>query len=299
MAYHRPVMLAETVSLLAIRAGGIYVDATFGGGGHTGSILSELGNGKLYAFDKDEDVLQNRSPDERLELIQSDFRFIEKELLARGVSGVDGILADLGISSHQVDAGNRGFSFRFDAPLDMRMDRRQSLSARDVLNGYSEEDLFRVFRRYGEVSHLGRLVRLILVARGAGKMETTGDLESVARECAPVQQVKKYLSQVFQSIRIEVNDELGALECLLVDGLSLLNPGGRFVILAYHSLEDRLVKQFFKYGNLEGEDRRDLFGKSLSPLKVVTRKVIKASEDEIEENPRARSARLRAAVKHD
>lgn len=295
--YHRPVLLQESVDLLSPQSGGLYVDVTFGGGGHSREILSRFEGGKLFGFDRDADAVKNEIEGDRFELIRSDFKYIKRSLEDREIDEVDGIIADLGISSHQIDVPDRGFSFRFDSRLDMRMDQREGLSAIEVLNGYSRADLRRVFRIYGEIKNFSRLTESLMLARERRRIETTGQLEEAIADCVPAKIRKKYLSQVYQAIRIEVNGELESLEALLLGSLDLLKPGGRLVVISYHSLEDRMVKNFFRYGNLERRDERDIFGRSLSPLKIITRKALIPSDEEIEINPRARSAKLRAVEK--
>ncbi len=296
--YHRPVLLGESVDALAIHPEKAYVDVTFGGGGHSREILGRLGKeGRLYAFDRDADAHLNKIEDQRLLLIRSDFKFIEKEFEERGIEEVAGILADLGISSHHVDTPGRGFSFRFDSRLDMRMDQRDELSAIEVLNEYPEAELRRIFREYGEIRSAGALARKIVEQRKTAPLERTGDLETVVAGSVASGKPGKILPLVYQAIRIEVNGELDALRALLLAGNKLVAPGGRMAIISYHSLEDRMVKNFFRYGNLAGEDLRDLYGNPLTPWKIITRKAIKPSDEEIEINPRARSARLRVAEK--
>ncbi|HHG83288.1 MAG TPA: 16S rRNA (cytosine(1402)-N(4))-methyltransferase RsmH [Bacteroidetes bacterium] len=294
--YHSPALFAESIEKLNLQKDGVYVDATFGGGGHSAGILKELGEkGHLIAFDKDADAQQNRIEDARLQLIKTDFKFIDKVLEEAGIDGVDGILADLGISSHQIDVAERGFSFRFDAVLDMRMDRENEMSAVEVLNEYSESELLRIFRDFGEIRQAARLAATIVKSRSVEAIATTARLRGVVAEMVKATNLNKILTLVYQALRIEVNQELEALEMLLEGGLKMLKPGGRMAIISYHSLEDRMVKHFFRFGNLQGEDRRDFYGRSLSPLKVITRKAVMPSTDEIDMNPRARSARLRVA----
>lgn len=296
--YHNPVLLEECLEHLNLKAGGTYVDVTFGGGGHSGKILEKLHEGRLLAFDKDADAHRNLIKDPRLELIRSDFRFIEAELGKREIKAVDGILADLGISSHHVDAPERGFSFRFDAPLDMRMDQSQEVSAATLLNQAEEADIAKWLWQWGEVKASRRIARELVRRRALKPLETTFELVEATEACTPQKLRKKVLAQVFQAIRIEVNSEMDGLRELLTGGLKLLAPGGRFVIMSYHSLEDRMVKNFFRFGNLNYEDRRDFYGNQISPLKLITRKAIVPSEQEILANPRARSARLRVAERH-
>jgi len=296
--YHRPVLLRESVDGLGIREGGTYVDVTFGGGGHSWEILQEIGSeGRLLAFDRDADAHQNKIEDSRLMLIRSDFKFIESVFAEQEIEEVSGILADLGISSHHVDTPDRGFSFRFDRPLDMRMDQDAEFSAVDMINDYSEGELVRVFREYGEIRNAVGLARSVVKYRAGRPILNTQDLKQVVAESIAAKSLSRILPLVYQSIRIEVNGELDALRALLLAGNKLLAPGGRLSIISYHSLEDRMVKNFFRYGNLEGEDKRDLYGRSLSPWKIITRKAIKPTDEEIEINPRARSARLRVAEK--
>jgi 16S rRNA (cytosine1402-N4)-methyltransferase len=294
--YHKPALFTESIDLLNVRADGIYVDATFGGGGHSAGILAKLGDkGRLIAFDKDSDAHGNRITDARLLLVKTDFRFIENILRGEGIEEVDGILADLGISSHQIDVAERGFSFRWTAGLDMRMDRDASLTAADVLNDYAEAQLLRIFREFGEIRQAGPLAAAIARARHAAPIDTTARLQEVVAGTVKASNLTKILTLVYQALRIEVNGELDSLALLLEGGLQMLKPGGRMAIISYHSLEDRMVKQFFRYGNLKGEDRRDFFGKQLNPLRAITRKAVQPSEAEIKSNPRARSARLRVA----
>jgi 16S rRNA (cytosine1402-N4)-methyltransferase len=294
--YHKPVLLHETVDLLGIRAGGIYVDVTFGGGGHSREILRRLEGGQLFAFDKDSDAIENKPEDGRFTLVQSDFKFIESALKGLGIEAVDGILADLGISSHQVDTPHRGFSFRFDAPLDMRMSQ-EGMTAADVLNTYAASDLEWLLREYGEVRAAGKLAAEIVSSRVHRPVRTTQDLEEIAGRCVEATNLRKLLTLVYQALRIEVNGEMEGLEALMQGSLRMLKPGGRMSVISYHSLEDRRVKHFFRAGNFEGKEEKDFFGRSLSPWKVVTRKAIQPNDAEIEDNPRARSARLRAAEK--
>lgn len=296
--YHRPALLQETVDLLDVQPDGTYVDVTFGGGGHSAEILRRLGpQGKLIAFDKDPDAQQNLLQDPRFRLIAKDFRFIEIALNTQGITQVDGILGDLGVSSHQFDEGARGFSFRFDARLDMRMDPTADLDAVDVLNGYNEADLREMFYKWSDIRAGAKIAAAIVSSRRNKRIETTADLERVVASVIAAQNLTKILTLVYQAVRIEVNGELEALESLLESGLRLLRPGGRMAIISYHSLEDRLTKQFFKTGNLEGKDQRDFFGRSLCPWKLVTKKAVQPTAQEEKENPRSRSAKLRVAEK--
>ena len=272
----------------------------FGGGGHSRAILSKLGNGRLIAFDQDPDARENLTTDERITFVAENFKFIDIALTAREIGPVDGILADLGISSHQIDTPERGFSYRFDAPLDMRMNPKDKLTAADILNTYELDDLVRVFKWYGEVANARKLAGLIEKERQIQAIRFTTQFERLIRTCIPVKRKSKYLSQVYQALRIEVNGELDALESLLRASVKLLKPGGRLAIIAYHSLEDRMVKRFF-FGqeNFSGKVEKDMFGNPLTPWKLITRKAIQASEEEIEQNPRARSARLRVVEKQN
>ncbi len=295
--YHLPVLLHESIEGLNISEGGIYVDVTFGGGGHSKEILERLKGGKLLAFDRDADAEANLPQDDRLIFIAQDFQFIESALLMKRIQEVDGILADLGVSSHQLDTAERGFSYRFDAPLDMRMDTSQGESAAELLNQREEEELVRIFSRYGEVTNARKLARSICVKRSVTPITHTQQFEGIIQDCIPPKRRSKYLSQVYQALRIEVNNELKSLELLLQASLNLLKPGGRLSVISYHSLEDRMVKRFLKAGNFSGKEEKDFYGNSLTPWKLISRKAIQASEEEINRNPRARSARLRIAEK--
>jgi len=297
MTYHKAVLLSECIEGLNIKPNGIYVDVTFGGGSHSREILKHLEDGKLFAFDMDDDVLENIPQDKNLKLIQTNYKNIKRFLRLEGVTKVDGILADLGVSSHQFDVAERGFSFRFDAELDMRMNKSSLLSAREVVNKYSSEDLANLFFEYGEIKISRKVSKLIVLAREEKEIVTTTDLLEVLDGVVPEKRRNQFLSQVFQSIRIEVNQEIESLKQMLIDGVDLLNIGGRFVVLSYHSLEDRLVKNLFKKGNLLGEIEKDFFGNILKEMKEVNRKVIIASDNEQKENNRSRSAKLRIAEK--
>jgi len=295
--YHVPVMLKECIDGLQIQQNGIYVDVTFGGGGHSREILQHLGDkGKLFAFDVDEDAKRNVPDDKRFTLIQSNYRHIKRFLRLYGVTQVNGILADFGISSHQIDEPSRGFATRFDAPLDMRMNRSEGISARDVVNTYSAEQLQHILGYYGEVINAKTLAHRIVEARAQQPIETTGELVEVCRSVAKGIEVK-YFAQVFQAIRIEVNDELNAIREFLQQSMEILTPGGRLVVMSYHSLEDRLTKNFMKAGVFEGEPKKDLYGNYEHHLKVITRKPIEATVEELKINTRARSAKLRIAEK--
>lgn len=293
MDYHKPVLLQESVDLMAIKPEGTYVDLTFGGGGHSQEILNRLGpNGKLFGFDQDPDAKDNLLEDPRFTLIESNFRHLKRMLRFQGARKVDGILGDFGISSHQVDEGSRGFSLRYDAPLDMRMNPEKAFSAKDVLNRYSESQLKDLFSRYGEIRAALPLSRAIIQAR---PLENTFDLVAVAEKFAPYNKHGQFLAQVFQAVRIEVNEELKVIEEMLEQAPEVLNPGGRLVCISYHSLEDRLVKNFFRSGNFDGKAEKDFYGNLIRPLEPITRKPIAPEANEINENPRARSAKLRAA----
>ena len=297
MTYHKAVLLTECIEGLNIKPNGIYVDVTFGGGSHSREILKHLVDGKLLAFDRDDDVLENIPNDKKFKLIQTNYKNIKRFLRLEGITKVDGILADLGVSSHQFDVAERGFSFRFEAELDMRMNTSASLSARKVVNEYSEEDLVNLFFKYGEIRISRKVAELIVLAREEKEIVTTTDLLEILDGLVPEKKKNQFLSQVFQSIRIEVNQEIESLKQMLIDGVGLLNVGGRFVVLSYHSLEDRLVKNIFKRGNLSGEIKKDFFGNILKEMKEVNRKVMVASEKEQKENNRSRSAKLRIAEK--
>ncbi|MCD7970719.1 MAG: 16S rRNA (cytosine(1402)-N(4))-methyltransferase RsmH [Alistipes sp.] len=296
--YHIPVLASESVELLDVRPGGTYADLTFGGGGHSGLILQRLGpGGRLFAFDQDPDAAANAPHDGRLGFIAGNFRFMRGLLRERGVESLDGVLADLGVSSHHFDTPHRGFSFRFDAPLDMRMNPQGKLTAATVLNSYPEERLGRIFAEYGELERSYRLAGIIARSREQKPFESIGELTAAVEPLVPKQARTKYLSKLFQALRIEVNGEIEALKMALEQSLKMLVPGGRLVVISYHSLEDRLVKNFMRSGNFEGEIEKDFYGRAVSPWKLLTRKSVVPSREEIESNPRARSARLRAAEK--
>lgn len=300
MEYHLPVLLNESVQGLNIRPDGVYVDVTFGGGGHSRAILSELGEGgRLYAFDQDEDALANAIADDRFTLIHENFKYLKSFLRLHGVRGIDGLMADLGVSSHQFDEASRGFSTRLDGELDLRMDRRQNLTAKDFVNTVDEAGLVHVLRLYGELPNAVQMSRAICKARMERPIETTFDLKGAVSKHLPRGMENKYLAMLFQALRIEVNGELEALRLMLAQAAEILNPGGRLVVISYHSLEDRLVKNFIKTGNFEGELKKDFYGNPIVPLIPVSRKAICASEEELQRNNRARSARLRIAEKHD
>lgn len=297
MEYHNPVLLHPTVDGLDIKPDGVYVDVTFGGGGHSKEILKRLGpNGRLFAFDQDEDALANALPDERFTLINENFRFIKRFLRFHGVKAVDGILADLGVSSHQFDVPERGFSTRFDAELDMRMSQKNDLSAYRVVNEYEEQDLRRVFFDYGELKNAPVLARTIVEARRDYPIKTTDELKDVLKKFLPEKVRNKVLAQIYQAIRIEVNQEMDVLKEFIEQSLEILKPGGRFSVISYHSLEDRLVKRFIKNGMFEGEPERDFYGNFSVPFKTIG-KLIVPDNEEIKINNRARSAKLRVAEK--
>ncbi|MEN9907112.1 MAG: hypothetical protein RLZZ540_253 [Bacteroidota bacterium] len=297
MEYHNPVLLKETVDGLNIKPDGVYVDVTFGGGGHSKEILSRLGpNGKLFAFDQDEDALANALPDERFVLINENFRHIKRFLRFHGARSVDGILGDLGVSSHQFDVPERGFSTRFDAELDMRMSQKNDLNAYKVVNEYDDANLRRVFFDYGELKNAPALSRTIIEARTHRPIKTTDELKEVLAKYLPERVRNKILAQIYQAIRIEVNQEMDVLKEFLEQSLEILNPGGRLSVISYHSLEDRLVKRFIKNGMFEGEPERDFFGNFSVPFKTIG-KLIVPNNEEIKINNRARSAKLRIAEK--
>jgi 16S rRNA (cytosine1402-N4)-methyltransferase len=298
-AYHIPVLLSEAMDGLNIRANGVYVDCTFGGGGHSTEILAHLNSdGRLYGFDQDADARKNCPSDERFTFIPHNFRHLQRFLRLYNVTAVDGILADLGVSSHQFDEPDRGFSTRTDANLDMRMDRRQSLTAESVLNTYTEQRLQSMFSRYGEVTNAKTLAALIVALRLKTGFRTVSGFKNAIAELVKGNP-NRYYAQVFQALRIEVNDETGALRELLEQAPAVLNPGGRIAIISFHSLEDRLVKQFFKKGHFEEKDEQDFFGSATSqtPFRQISKKPITPSEKELGLNPRARSAKLRIAEK--
>jgi 16S rRNA (cytosine1402-N4)-methyltransferase len=295
--YHIPVLLEESINGLNLQPNGIYVDATFGGGGHSLRMLERLQGGKLVAFDQDEDALQNLIDDERLIFVNHNFKYLKNFLRYYGIEKVDGILADLGVSSHDFDQPDRGFSFRFDGQLDMRMNQSAEKDAVKVINEYEVTRLGTMFREYGEIQNWRNLSQTIEQSRAVQKIVTvTQFLEAIAR-CVPAKIEKKYLAQVFQALRIEVNGEMDALEAFLVSTLEVLKPGGRLVVISYHSLEDRMVKNFMRSGRIDGKTEQDFYGHYHLPLEVITRKVIVPDEKETGLNPRARSAKLRIAQK--
>ena len=297
MEYHQPVLLNETVNGLDINPDGIYVDVTFGGGGHSKAILQKLENGLLFAFDQDKDAMSNSIDDKRFVLINHNFRYLKKSLRLHAISKVDGVLADLGVSSHQFDAADRGFSTREEGVLDMRMNQSQSLCAKQVVNEYEVEDLARLLRKYGELKNAYPMALSIERFRDDQKIETTNDLKEAVKNNMPSYKSNKILAQLFQAIRIEVNEEMAALEEMLLQSVEVLKSGGRLSVISYHSLEDRLVKNLIKKGKFEGEMDKDFYGNAQLPLHAINRKPILPSTEEIEQNSRARSAKLRIAEK--
>jgi 16S rRNA (cytosine1402-N4)-methyltransferase len=298
-AFHFPVMLKQSVDGLSIQPNGVYVDATFGGGGHSREILERLEGGKLFAFDQDEEAAKNSFPDQRLTFIRHNFRYLKNFLRYYGVNQVDGILADLGVSSHDFDEAGRGFSFRFDTVMDMRMNREIKLTAAMVVNQFDNDQLTSLFREYGEIPNAPRLVSALLEARSREEIVTTGQFLAAIEKCVPRATGKKYLAQVFQALRMTVNDELTVLKEFLVSSLEVLKPSGRMVVISYHSLEDRLVKNFFRSGNIEGIQEKDFYGNLQTPFRLITRKVMVPDEEEMRLNPRSRSAKLRIAEKKE
>lgn len=298
--YHIPVLAAESLELLDVKPDGLYADLTFGGGGHSSLILSRLGkHGRLFSFDQDADAQRNAEAihDSRFTFIASNFRFMRAQLRLRRVMELDGVFADLGVSSHHFDTPERGFSFRYDAPLDMRMNRRGGVSATDIINTYDTERLTEIFGKWGELQTPYKIANCVERARQTKPIITVSDLTEAVAPCTPAKDESKFLSKLFQSLRIEVNGEMLALEMALEQSLKVLRPGGRLVVISYHSLEDRLVKNFMRSGNFEGEVEKDFFGRTTAPFEIITRKAAVPSAKEIEENPRSRSAKLRAAQK--
>jgi 16S rRNA (cytosine1402-N4)-methyltransferase len=296
--YHNPVLKDEAIAGMRIRPGGLYVDATFGGGGHSRQILGLLDKkGKLIAFDQDADALKNAPDDDRLLLLRQNFKFLKNNLLYHGYDQVDGILADLGVSSHQFDGQGRGFSFRFPATLDMRMNQNAPKTAADVLNQYPEDKLIEIFKMYGEVQNAKKLVAALVEARKAQVFGPTDRFIQILKAHTPQKHENQYMAKVFQALRIEVNGELLALENLLLQGYEMLKPGGRLVVISYHSLEDRMVKNFIKTGNFEGKVETDFYGNRPVFFKAINNRVIVPAEEEIAKNNRARSAKLRIAEK--
>ncbi|MCQ2605978.1 MAG: 16S rRNA (cytosine(1402)-N(4))-methyltransferase RsmH [Bacteroidales bacterium] len=296
--YHIPVLLNESIEGLNIADNGIYIDATFGGGGHSRAIVSKLKTGHLFGFDQDSDAKTNTIDSENFTFVYHNFAYVKNFMQYYNIPAVDGILADLGVSSHHFDDAQRGFSFRFDAPLDMRMDRSVKKSAYNIINEYDEQELTKIFKMYGEIANARRLAQEIISNRTAAPIKTTDELKKIGQKFCNPQTESKYLSQIFQALRIEVNNEMQALQEFLQGGLSVLKPGGRFVVITYHSLEDRMVKNFFKTGNIEGDVDQDFFGNVKAPFTAVSKKVIVPSNEEIQRNNRARSAKLRIVEKN-
>ncbi len=297
--YHIPALLEATISALSIKADGKYVDVTFGGGGHSRAIFERLGeSGRLYGFDQDADARNNAIDDKRFTFIHANFRYLDNFMRWYGESGdIDGIVADLGVSFHHFDTGERGFSFRMDGPLDMRMNQSAAQTAADIVNSYTEESLARVLRLYGELPNSGQIAKSIVKAREKKPLRTIGEFNEVVIPFCGRDREKKVLACIYQALRIETNDELGALRDLLESSLRVLKQGGRMAVLTYHSLEDRLVKNFFRSGNISGELEKDFYGNIVTPWQLVNNKVITASADEVAANPRSRSAKLRVAEK--
>lgn len=296
--YHVPVLLQESIDGLGIKPDGVYVDVTFGGGGHSREILSRLGkNGHLYSFDQDEDAEKNKFDDERFTFVRSNFRYLKNWMRYYGVDHIDGLLADLGVSSHHFDDETRGFSFRFDAPLDMRMNKRAGTTAADIINHYNEEQLSDIFYIYGELKNARKIASVIAKARVEKAIETTGDLMTITEKLFQREREKKELAKLFQALRIEVNHEMDALKEMLNGACEVLCQGGRLSVITYHSLEDRIVKNIIKAGNAEGKVKQDFFGRIEAPFRQVTNKVVTPSNEEQQRNPRSRSAKLRIAEK--
>ncbi len=298
--YHVSVLLKESVDGLDIQPDGIYVDVTFGGGGHSREILSRLGkNGHLFGFDQDADAESNIMNDNRFTFVRSNFRYLKNWMRFYEVEKIDGLLADLGVSSHHFDDESRGFSFRFDAPLDMRMNKRAGMTAADVLNNYTEEQLADIFYLYGELKNARRLASVVVKARQESAIETTGQLLQLADKIFAREREKKEVTKLFQALRIEVNHEMDALREMLNSACQLLRPGGRMSVITYHSLEDRIVKNMMRAGNAEGKVEQDFFGRAKSPLHLINNRVIVPTDDELQRNPRSRSAKLRIAEKNN
>ena len=297
--YHNPVLLHPSIDALVLNPDGVYADATFGGGGHSRAILQALSpHGRLIAFDRDADAACNAPEDTRFKLIHNNFRFIQNYALIEAPDGLDGVLADLGVSSHQFDTAERGFSFRFDAPLDMRMNVQGAKTAADIVNSYTQEELERIFKIYGEVENARKLAGLIVSSRSRAQILSTGDLDNAIAGALPSFAEHKYLAKVYQALRIEVNDEMRSLEKFLEGASASLKKGGRLAVITYHSLEDRMVKNYIRSGNIDGTESKDIYGRSSAPLKAVNRKPVLPGEDEIGNNTRARSAKLRVAEKN-
>jgi 16S rRNA (cytosine1402-N4)-methyltransferase len=297
MVYHIPALLKESIDGLNIQPGGIYVDVTFGGGGHSMEILKRLKTGKLIAFDQDEDAGINTPVDERFLFLNQNFRFLKNNLLFNNIKSIDGLIADLGVSFHQFDEPERGFTFRQDAPLDMRMNKNGTVTAAYLLKTMDEASLADIFYRYGELSNSRKIAREIFIARSSKSIETVNDIFNTVGKLAPFRQEHKFYAKLFQALRIAVNHEIDYLQEMLEQALSVLNTGGRLVIISYHSLEDRVVKNFMKTGNFEGEEKKDFYGNSETPFRIINKKGTTPDDEEIAINNRARSARLRIAEK--
>ena len=298
--YHTPVLLQESIDGLDIKPDGVYVDVTFGGGGHSKEILRRLGkNGHLYGFDQDEDAEKNILDDDRFTFVRSNFRYLTNWMRYYNVEHIDGLLADLGVSSHHFDDETRGFSFRFEAPLDMRMNKRSGMTAAEILNDYSEEQLADIFYVYGELKNARKIASAVVKAREEKRIETTGDLMQIAEKLLQREREKKETAKLFQALRIEVNHEMDALKEMLNGACETLREGGRLSVITYHSLEDRIVKNFMKAGNVEGKVKQDFFGRTEAPLRAISNKVIVPSDEEQQQNPRSRSAKLRIAERID
>jgi len=296
-AYHLPALLEESIAGLNLRPDGVYVDVTFGGGGHSRAILSHLTTGRLIAFDQDLDAAVNIINDERVTFLNQNFRYLKNNLRYLGYKEIDGLIADLGVSFHQFDEQERGFSFRSDAQLDMRMNRKSGIRASDLLRTYDEEQMAGVFYRYGELDNSRKIARAVVKARQTKPVVTVKDLSEAVESLVPFNQENKFYAKLFQSLRIEVNREMDALTDMLTQALQILKPGGRMVVITYHSLEDRLVKNFIRTGNFDGTAEKDFYGNLLVPFRAINRKVIVPSEEEVAKNNRARSARMRIAEK--
>jgi 16S rRNA (cytosine1402-N4)-methyltransferase len=297
MAYHIPALLDESIEGLNIRPDGIYVDVTFGGGGHSMEILKHLGKGRLIAFDQDDDAMENLPSDSRFTFLNQNFRFLKNNLAFNGIKSIDGLIADLGVSFHQFDEPSRGFTFRHDAPLDMRMNKNGQVTAAGLLASVNEGSLADIFYNFGELTNSRRIAKVIVNARAINPIATAGDLISAVSRLAPPRQENKFYAKLFQALRIAVNHEIDFLKEMLLQTLDLLNPGGRLVLITYHSLEDRVAKNFMRTGNFEGIENKDFYGNAESPFRLITKKGITPGDDEVARNSRARSARLRVAEK--
>jgi 16S rRNA (cytosine1402-N4)-methyltransferase len=297
MVYHIPALLKESIDGLNIKPDGIYVDVTFGGGGHSAEILKKLTTGRLIAFDQDEDARVNVIPDDRFLFLNQNFRFLKNNLLYNGIESIDGLIADLGVSFHQFDEPQRGFAFRYDAPLDMRMNQMGKLKASDLLMNLSEQELSGIFSQYGELQNSNRIAKEIVELRNRRPLKTVNDIIAITKKFAPGGKENKFYAKLFQALRIAVNHEVEYLKDMLEQALEMLNSGGRLVVITYHSLEDRIVKNFIRTGNFEGITEKDFFGNPASPFRIINRKGITPQVEEIEANKRSRSARLRVAEK--